>query len=92
MENFKDNINLISKKFKILIFVTIIIFTFRNYDRIKYEMETYNYKPLKNFYFKIENKSFNLQDNLKVLISGYNTCQKNDKNCQFTIDENIYVK
>ena len=92
MEKFKNNINLISKKFNFLIFVTIIIFTFRNYDRIKYEMETYNYKPLKNFYFKTENKSFNLQENLKVLTSGYNTCKKNDKNCQFTIDENIYVK
>ena len=47
---------------------------------------------LLNFYFKTENKSFNLQENLKALPSGYNTCKKNDKNCQFTIDENIYVK
>ena len=47
MEKFKNNINLISKKFNILIFVTIIIFTLRNYDRIKYEMRLIYYKPLK---------------------------------------------
>ena len=65
MEKFKNNINLISKKFNFLIFLIIIIFTFRNYDRIKYEMETYNYKPLKIFISKLKNKSFNLQEKSK---------------------------
>ena len=92
MEKFKNDINLISKKIYFLIFVTIIIFTYRNYERVKFEIEFYSYKPLKDFYFKIEKKNFNLQDNLEELISNYDICQKNDKNCQFTIDGNIYVE
>ena len=54
MEKFKNNIKLISKKFNFLIFVTILIFIFRNYERVKFEKEFYSYKPLKNFYFKTE--------------------------------------
>ena len=91
MEKFSNNIELISKKFNFLILITIIIFIYRNYERIKFEIEFYNYKPLKNFYFKIENKNFDLQDNLKEMISNYDICQKTDTNCQFTIDE-IYVE
>ncbi|MDC3207805.1 hypothetical protein OA967_00730, partial [Candidatus Pelagibacter sp.] len=41
MEKFQNNINLISKKFYFLIFVTIIIFVFRNYERVKFEIEFY---------------------------------------------------
>ena len=92
MEKYQNNINLISKKFYFLILVSIIIFTYRNFERIKYEIEFYSYKPLNNFHFKIEEKSFNLQKNLEKLISHYDMCKKNDENCQFTIDGNIYVE
>lgn len=92
MEKYKVQINLISKKFYFLIFVTILIFIFRNYERVKFEKEFYSYKPLKNFYFKIEEKSFNLQNNIEELISNYEVCKDNDINCQFTIDGNIYVE
>ena len=92
MEKYQVQINLISKKFYFLIFVTILIFIFRNYERVKFEKEFYSYKPLKNFYFKIEEKSFNLQNNLEELISNYEVCKNNDINCQFTIDGNIHVE
>ena len=92
MEKYQNNINSISKKFYFLILVSIIIFTYRNYERIKYEIEFYSYKPLNNFHFKIEEKSFNLQKNLEKLISNYDICKKNDENCQFSIDGNIYVE
>ncbi len=92
MEKFKNDINLISKKIYFLIFVTIIIFTYRNYERVKFEIEFYSYKPLKNFYFKIEKKSFDLQNNIQELISNHDLCQKNDEKCQHKIDENIYVE
>ena len=92
MEKYQVQINLISKKFYFLIFVTMLIFIFRNYERVKFEKEFYSYKPLKNFYFKIEEKSFNLQNNIEELISNYEVCKDNDINCQFTIDGNIYVE
>ena len=91
MEKYQNHLSLISKKFYFLIFVTIIIFVYRNYERLKFEIDFYSYKPLKNFYFKIEERSFNLQNNLDELISNYEVCKKNDVNCQFTIDGNIYV-
>ena len=92
MEKYQAQIKLISKKFFFLIFVTILIFIFRNYERVKFEKEFYSYEPLKNFYFKIEEMSFNLQNNLEELISNYEVCKNNDINCQFTIDGNIYVE
>ena len=92
MEKYQNNINLISKKFYFLIFLTIIIFAYRNYERVKFEIDFYSYKPLNNFYFKIDEKSFDLQYNLEELISNYDICKKNDENCQFTIDGNIYVE
>ena len=92
MEKYQSNINLISKKFYFLIFLTIIIFAYRNYERIKFEIDFYSYKPLNNFYFKIDEKSFNLQNDLEKLISNYDICKNNDENCQFTIDGNIYVE
>ena len=92
MEKYQNNINLISKKFYFLIFLTIIIFAYRNYDRVKFEIDFYSYKPLSDFYFKIDEKSFDLQYNLEELISNYDICKKNDESCQFTIDGNIYVE
>ena len=55
-------------------------------------MEFYNYKPMKNFYFKIEDKNFSLQDNLDELILSYEKCKKDNIDCQITIDGNVYVE
>ncbi len=92
MEKYQNDLNLISKKFYFLILFTIAIFIFRNYERIKFEVQFYSYKPLENFHFKIEEKNFNLQENLEELITNYEICKKDNHNCQFTIDGNIYVQ
>ena len=64
--NFELN-NKILKKAKILVAISIIIFSGRNIDRILFEVEFYEYKPLQNTYFRIEQPKYEkkmLNDNI----------------------------
>ncbi len=92
MEKFKIDKNLLIKKINFLILITLIIFSYRNYKRIDFETEFYNYKPLKNFYFYLDEKNFNLQNDLQYLISNYEICVRTDKNCDLSINNNLYIK
>ena len=49
MEKYKISKKLSFKKIKVLIAITFIIFVYRNYQRINYKIETYDYRPLKIF-------------------------------------------
>ena len=92
MEKFKIDKNLLIKKINFLILITLIIFSYRNYKRIDFETEFYNYKPFKNFYFYLDEKNFNLQNDLQYLISNYEICVRTDKNCDLSINNNLYIK
>ena len=50
--------NKIFRKAKILVTISILIFAARNIDRLLFEIDFYNYKPLENAYFRIENPSY----------------------------------
>ena len=60
-KKFKD----IILRLKILILVTIIIFLFRNIQRIDQEIEKYDYKPLKTTFYNVDQSHFRIQ---KILI------------------------
>ena len=43
---------------KIIILISLVIFSTRNIKRLAYEMEVYQYKPFKNVYFKVEKPEY----------------------------------
>ncbi len=45
-------------KAKILIAISLLIFTYRNIDRIIYEINFYNFKPLSSPFYRIENPEY----------------------------------
>jgi hypothetical protein len=92
MEKYKFNKKLLSKRIYILITVTFIVFTYRNFLRIQNEIVTYKYKPLKEFIYSIDNKNFNLHNNLNDLIINYELCKNLKKDCNLEVDKSITVK
>lgn len=68
---YKINKKIITRA-KIIILISLIIFSTRNVKRILYEIEFYQYKPLENAYFKIETPEFekkNLGEGIEVNIT-----------------------
>lgn len=68
-------------RLKILILVTIIIFLFRNIQRIDQEVEKYDYKPLKITFYNVDKSHFRIQRNFDLLISNYHNCKKKIGSC-----------
>ena len=81
IEKFQINKKMLIKKIILLVAITLVIFSFRNIKRIKFEINTYDYKPLNNFYYKIDQNHFNLQNTLDSLITNYENCKKSNDNC-----------
>ena len=79
-KKFKD----IILRLKILILVTIIIFLFRNIQRIDQEIEKYDYKPLKITFYNVDQNHFRIQKNFDLLIVNYHNCKNKIDSC----DEN----
>ncbi len=91
LEKFDINMKLLKKKIYILISITFIVFTLRNFKRIQYEVTAYNYKPLKEFNFYFDEKHFNLQNNLDYLITNFDLCKNLDNNCLLENDKNLVI-
>lgn len=73
----------------IIISITIIIFTSRNFNRINDEMNKYNYKPFKETFYKLEATNFRIEDKFLILIKNYNECIKNKINCKNDLDPKV---
>ncbi len=91
MERFKIKKDHISKKIYIIILITALIFVGRNIDRVQYEVKNYNYKPLKNFYYKFDEKHFEFQKKIENLILNYELCKNSKKECLIMIDQKIDI-
>lgn len=89
----KNQVDYESKNIKIkvftLIFLTIIIFSIRNFSRIYDEMNKYNYNPILRPFFYIDDKHFRIQKRFDHLIKNYEICQNQTKNCNSEILEKI---
>ena len=72
-----------------LIFLTIIIFSTRNFSRIYDEMNKYNYNPILRPFFYIDEKHFRIQKHFDHLIQNYEICQNEIKTCNLEILEKI---
>ena len=87
MEKYKVNKKFLLKKIYTLITITFLIFIYRNYQRINYEVENYNYQPIEKFYYRIGEKQFNLQNDINTMINNYNLCSDFDLKCDQDISE-----
>ena len=73
--------NKLIKSFNALILITIVIFLGRNLNRIFYEIEFYNYKPMKNINYIINDNYFDKPKLVKDKIANYNSCKLKNQNC-----------
>jgi hypothetical protein len=68
-------------KLKILISITIIVFVSRNAVRINNEIEQYNYKPISNSFYRMDEGHFRITDNFEDLKKNYKDCKDKLKTC-----------
>ena len=81
LNKYKLNTYKFKKRFNILILITIIIFLGRNLNRIFYEIEFYNYKPMKNINYIINDNYFDKPKLVKDKIENYYSCKSKNQNC-----------
>jgi hypothetical protein len=81
LEKFKNTKKNIKVKFLIIIALVFTIFFVRNYIRIIDENKKYDYRPIKEVYFKIDANHFRINDTFNNLITNYENCKLNTNIC-----------
>ena len=71
-----------------LVSITIIIFISRNINRIINEMEFYDYKPITQTYYLVDDNHFRIQKKMDKLIEKYNRCKISNVEC----DKDVKIK
>jgi hypothetical protein len=86
----EKNLNLNDKnlknKFLFLILCGIIIFIGRNLKRINEEYKIYEYKPLKETFYNIEERYFSTQKEFNKLINNFNLCETKKNECSAELE------
>ena len=83
LSNFKNDKKYIKNKIFIILFITISIFLYRNLDRIIQEKRIYEYSPLLNVYYYVdENHHFRVEREFKNVKKFYNDCTKLNVSCK----------
>ena len=77
-----------SKTVILLVSLTAIIFLSRNINRIVNEVVQYNYKPISQTFYFIDDGHFRIQKKMDQLIEQYNNC----KNKKFVCNTDIKIK
>ena len=93
ISNFDISYKIFRKKAVILILITVIIFTFRNFNRLNLEYEKYNYNPILSLNYKFigGDKKFHYRYNshIKDRLSNYNSFQFLGKKFVYLSRENF---
>ena len=83
LSNFKNDKKYIKNKIFIILFITISIFLYRNLDRIIQEKRIYEYSPVWNVYYYVdENHHFRVEREFKNVKKFYNDCTKLNVSCK----------
>ena len=64
-----------------MIFLTTIIFLGRNLNRINKEIEVYNYKPISETFYKLDENHFRIEIQMSELLKNYDKCESLNENC-----------
>ena len=81
LEKNQITIDKLKLKLKILISITIIVFISRNAVRINNEIEQYNYKPISNSFYRMDEGHFRIAANFEDLKKNYKDCKDKLKTC-----------
>ena len=84
--------NTVIKKTKVLIITATLIFLIRNIDRINKEIDKYNYEPLVNIKYNINDSYFKIENRMNLIISNEINCNLELSDCNYNYDENISAK
>ena len=83
LSNFKNDKKNVKNKIFIILFITISIFLYRNLDRIIQEKKIYEYSPVWNVYYYVdENHHFRVEREFKNVKKFYNDCTKLNVSCK----------
>lgn len=84
LDKFHNSKKSIKNKTILIILITILIFSGRNINRISTEQKKYNYNPLQNIFYDVNEKRY-LRHNIEIrnLINSFEQCKdmQNDKKC-----------
>jgi len=81
LEKFNNTHKNLKIKFLSIILLIFLIFFVRNFMRIIDENEKYDYKPLKDVYYRIDANHFRINDTFNNLIINYENCKLNTNKC-----------
>ena len=81
IEKTKLSIERIKKRITLLIIAALVIFLGRNINRLVNEYEQYNYRPVQNIYYHIDNAHFNVHERIGKLLENFKNCPKLNSSC-----------
>tara|TARA_Y100001970_G_C14259925_1_gene879548 strand:- start:2367 stop:4040 length:1674 start_codon:yes stop_codon:yes gene_type:complete len=87
LEKNKINLKNFKKKVFILICISFLILFLRNVNRISDEVVKYNYQPIKEPFYRIDEVHFRTQKEFNLLINNYENCIK-----KIECDEKLHKK
>ena len=90
LERFSHEVGKIKNKIIVLMLITLIVFFSRNLVRINDEMVKYDYNPLKNVYYKVDQNHFRIQILFNKILDNHKNCEVNISDCKLV--EGIKVK
>ena len=90
LAKFKNNFDQVFKKIKILLCIVVVVFLSRNYIRINDEYNKYNYSPLINSFYKVDERHFRIEKIFSELIDNFENCEKSLNNCNY--EKSLRVK
>ena len=85
LEKYKNSDKNLKIKFLSIITIVFIIFFTRNFTRIIEEQKKYNYSPIKDVYFRIDENHFRINETFKKLINNYENCNFDKKECDLKL-------
>ena len=69
------------KKFKFILISVFVIFTYKNIDRIYYEVKTYNFNPAASINYHINNDYFRINNKIQSVLDNKENCDIKNSVC-----------
>ena len=89
LENFLVDKKTINKKITLLIVFALVVFISRNVNRIKNEIDMYNYKPFTEVFYKVDPQYFRIQNKIDKIIINSKNCKSYNNKCDLNLKPNV---
>ena len=74
-----------------LVIFTILVFNLRNLHRINKEVNFYQYQPIIDAFYRVEDKNFRIQKKMNNFITQYDNCKNSNNSC-YLKKQKVYKK